>query len=246
MKKIIFCLLISLVLNAYFLPKYKSVKTNDQSGIVYLNAAEFEYNKNIYIQTNAHNSYLNKYIYYDFSDDVNFSSPSRLLKPASTWSSSTSVNNVVTSFTDKCCFEILKDSSKKYLFIQFSGYSKYGAMTDDYLEIENTKINWGKFWLYFIIIIFIVVFGLGILIFAGCFLYHVVIKKKCRKQEITPLNQNQSGYNNPDSKVGLYPDYNNYNNNNGYNNPQQQNMYYDPTKSAVDNNYGYYSGSKIN
>jgi len=242
MKKLIFCLLISLVLNAYFLPKYKSVTTTEKTGIVYLNAAEFDLNKNIYIQTNAHNSRINKWIRYDFSDDENFLTPSKVLWPASTWSSSTSRNDEITSFTNKCCFEILKDSPKKYLFFEFSGYEK--VMNEDYLEIENTKINWGKFWP----ILIIVVISLTFLIFIGVFLYHLVIKKNCRKRESVPLNQNQSEYNNPENKVTANPDFNNYNYNynNEYNTPQQQNIYYEPPKSAFDNSYGNYSQEKIN
>ena len=131
-------------------------------------------------------------------------------------------------------------------------------MDDDYLEIENTKINWGKFWP----ILIIIVISLGFLIIFGCFIYLKFIRNKCRKHEIIPLNQNQSEYNdsnnNPDNKVTVNPDFNNicnsnnytnytnYNSNNEYNTPQQQNIYYEPTKSAIDNSYGYYSGQKIN
>ena len=130
-------------------------------------------------------------------------------------------------------------------------------MDDDYLEIENTKINWGKF-LPILIMIFIL---LGFLIFFGFFLYFKFIRNKCRKHGIIPLNENQSEYNdpnnNPDNKVTVNPDFNNntncnsnnytnYNSNNEYNTPQQQNIYYEPTKSAIDNSYGYYSGQNIN
>ena len=255
MKIAILLLLISLVVNAYYLPKYKSIKPVNKTGIVYLNATEFDLNENIYIQVNSHNSHINSWIRYDFSDDENFNSPLKLLKPASTWSSSTSVNEKITSFTNKGCYEILRDSSKKYLFLEFLGYVK--IMDDDYLEIENTKINWGKFWP----ILIIIVISLGFLIIFGCFIYLKFIRNKCRKHEIIPLNQNQSAYNdpnnNPDNKVTVNPDFNNNTNcnsnnitynssNNEYNTPQQQNIYYEPTKSAIDNSYGYYSGQKIN
>ena len=252
MKKTIFLLLISLVVNAYYLPKYKSIKPANKTEIVYLNASEFDLNKTIYIQINSHNSRINSWIRYDFSDDENFHTPLKLLKPASTWSSSTSVNEKITSFTNKGCYEILRKSSQKYLFFEFYEYAK--IMDDDYLEIENTKINWGKFWP----ILIIIVISLGFLIIFGFFIYLKFIKNKCRKQKI-PLNQNQSGYNNPDNKVTVNPDFNNntncnsndynytnYNSNNEYNTPQQQNIYYQPTKSAIDNSYGYYSGQKIN
>ena len=135
--------MISLVVNAYYLPKYKSIKPANKTGIVYLNATEFDLNENIYIQANSHNSHINSWIRYNFSDDENFNNPLKLLRPASTWSSSTSSGDKVTSFTNKYCYEILRDSSKKYLFLEFFGYVK--TMDDDYLEIENTKINWGKF-----------------------------------------------------------------------------------------------------
>ena len=151
MKKTIFLLLISLVVNAYYLSKYKSIKLVNKTGIVYLYATDFDLNKNIYIQLNSHNSRINSWIRYDFSDDRNFHTPLNLLKPASTWSSSTSVNDKITSFTNKGCYEILRNSSKKYLFFEFYGYEK--VMDDDYLEIENTKINWGKFWPILVIIV---------------------------------------------------------------------------------------------
>ena len=259
MKKTIFVMLISLVLNAYYLPKYESIKTNNESGIVYLKATEFNLNKNIYIQLNSHNSRINSWIRYDFSDDENFHNPLKLLRPASTWSSSTSVNDRITSFTNKACYEVLRDSSKKYLFFEISQYVK--VMDDDYLEIENTRINWGEFWPILIIIII----SLGFLTFFAIFLYFKFIRNKCRKNEVIPLNQNESEYNNknnnPDNKVTDNPDYHNYNNtncnsndynstnynsNNEYNTPQQQNIYYEPAKSAIDNSYGYYSGQKIN
>ena len=256
MKKTIFLLLISLVVNAYYLPKYKSIRPANKAGIVYLNATEFNLNENIYIQINSHNSRINSWIRYDFSDDENFNTPLKLLKPASTWSSSTSVNEKITSFTNKGCYEILRNTSKKFLFLELYGYEK--VMDDDYLEIENTKINWGKFWP----ILIIIVISLGFLIIFGCFIYLKFIRNKCRKHEIIPLNQNQSEYNdsnnNPDNKVTVNPDFNNncnsnnytnytnYNSNNEYNTPQQQNIYYEPTKSAIDNSYGYYSGQKIN
>ena len=257
MKITIFLLLISLVLNAIYLPKYESIKPANKTGLVYLKATEFDLNKNIYIQINSHNSRINTNIRYDFSDDINFKTPLKLLTPASTWSSSTSVNDRVTSFTNSACYEILRDSSKQYLFIEISQYTK--VFDDDYLEIENTKINWGKFWLIFIIIAISLVF----LIILGFFFYFKFIRNKCRKNEVIPLNQNESEYNNennnPDNKVTENPDYHNYNNtncnsndytnynsNNEYNTPQQQNIYYEPAKSAIDNSYGNYSGQKIN
>ena len=88
--------------------------------------------------------------------------------------------------------------------------------------------------------------------------FYFKFKKNCRKHEIIPLNQNQSGYNNTDNKVTVNPDinntncnsndykYTNYNSNNEYNTPQQQNIDCEPAKSAFDYSYGYYSGQKIN
>ena len=259
MKITIFLLLISLALNAYYLPKYKSIKPANKTGLVYLNATEFDLNKNIYIQINAHNSRINNWIRYDFSDDENFHTPLKSLEPASTWSSYVSVNDRVTSFTNKVCYEVLRDSSKKYLFFEVSAYVK--VLDDDYLEIENTKVNWGKFWLILILIIIGLVF---LIISAICF-YFKFIKNKCRKNEAIRFMQDESEYNNknnnPDNKVTDNPDYHNYNNtncnsndynytnynsNNEYNTPQQQNIYYEPAKSAIDNSNGYYSGQKIN
>ena len=80
MKKTIFLLLISLVVNAYYLPKYKSIKPANKTEIVYLNATEFDLNKTIYIQINSHNSRINSWIRYDFSDDENFHTPLKTSK----------------------------------------------------------------------------------------------------------------------------------------------------------------------
>ena len=130
-------------------------------------------------------------------------------------------------------------------------------MDDDYLEIENTRTNWGKL-LPILVIVFI---SLTFLTFFGCFIYHKYIKQKCRKSEIIPLNQEQSEYNTPENKGTDNPDFNNYNNtnydsmdynytnynsNNEFITPQPQNIYYESTKSPIDNNYGNYSGQNIN
>ena len=113
MKKTIFIVKISLVLNAYYLPKYKSIKPANKSGLAYLNTSEFDFNKTIYIEINSHNSYIDKWIYYDFSDEKNFLSPSKFKKPTSSWSSSTyKDDNQITSFTNKYCYEIVKNTPK--------------------------------------------------------------------------------------------------------------------------------------
>jgi len=252
MKNTVFCLLFSLILNAYYLPKYKSIKPDIKtfkSGIVYLNATEFDFNKNIHIQITSYNSYIYRTIYYDFSDDENFPIPSKEIKPATDFiSSGASMSEEDKSTTRRYYYEILKNSSKKYLFFKFFGYEK--EKNDDYLEIESNRINWGNLWNILIL--------LGILliasIFSGCVIYHECIKKKSRKSEIIPLNQDQSENNNsndnPDNKATDNPDfdnitncnsndYTNFNSNNEYNTPH-------PTISAIDNNYGCYSEKNIN
>ena len=146
MQKAIFCLLFSLILNAYYLPKYKSIKTDIKSGIVYLNATEFDFNKNIHIQISSHNSYIYSKIHYDFSDDENFLTPSKEVEPASRFSSS-----VDESFTYDYYYEILKDSSKKYLFFKFFGYKKVkNDAIWKLIIIELTGVNYGLFYLFLV------------------------------------------------------------------------------------------------
>ena len=139
-------------LNAYFLPKYKSIKLDIKSGIVYLNATEFDFNKNIHIQISSYNSYIYRKIHYDFSDDENFLTPSKEVEPASSFSSSVSASDEKISFTKDYYYEILKDSSKKYLFFKFFGYKKVKKV--GYLEIESIRINWGKLWIIFLFLVF--------------------------------------------------------------------------------------------
>ena len=247
MKKTIFCLLISLILNAFYLPKYKSIKPDNESGIVYLDSTQFDFNKDIHIQISSYNSYVNKTILYDFSDYENYLTPSKEIKPASDFSSSTTISDEDKSFTNRYYYEILKDSSKKYLYFKFSGYRK--VKNDGYLEIESTRINWGNFWSNLIII----GISLTFVIFFGLAIYLQCIKNKCRKSKIILLNQNQNEYNNsnnnPDNKVTDNPDFN-YNNcnGNGYTNFSSNNEYNapPPPNSTFDNNYWCYSEKNIN
>ena len=146
MKRAIFCLLFSLILNAYFLPKYKSIKLDIKSGIVYLNATEFDFNKNIHIQISSYNSYIYRKIHYDFSDDENFLTPSKEVEPASSFSSSVSASDEKISFTKDYYYEILKDSSKKYLFLNFLDIKRLRMMVIWKLKVlELIGVNYGLF-----------------------------------------------------------------------------------------------------
>lgn len=184
MKKTIFIFLFSFVLNQYYLPKDKSIRPTGNSGIVYLNATEFDLNKKIYILITAHNSNIDNYIYYNFSDNEDFPTPSIYKKVDSTFSSKTKSKKKVTSTTYRYSYEIVKTENKKYLYFSFSGYKK--IRDDDYLEIENTKINISRFWTIFIIASFCLVF----LLIVGLLIY-CVIKQKYRKSVKEPLLQNQ-------------------------------------------------------
>ena len=113
MKKKIFIFLISFVINHYYLPKYKSIRTTSKSGIVYLKFTDINLNRKKYFQMKSHNSKVNSRIYYDFSDDENFLSPSSSMDPATTWTTKKTVNEEVVSFSYKYDYEIVKKVSKK-------------------------------------------------------------------------------------------------------------------------------------
>ena len=224
MKGIIFAFLISYILCIEYLPKYGTIKVTKNSGYFYLNTNEFDEDSTLYIQLNAENGKITPTLYYEFTNispnSYSFT-PTKSLVPSSTGSSSTSINDVVVSYTEKYYYSLKNDISYQYLIIQYSGFR------GKYLEIESTRVNWGTF-------IFIIIFGsigLVILICVGVFLF-----LRCRKMRNVENIATQSASPNPLTQpLEEKPYYSNdtqYNSggyNNNYPQQQQQNIYYEPT-----------------
>ena len=111
MKGIIFTLLISFILCIEYLPKYGTIKVTNYSGYFYLNTNEFDDDSTLYIQLNAKNGKITSTLYYEFTNispnSYSFT-PSKSLTPSTSGSSSTSVNNVVVSYTQKYYYSLEK------------------------------------------------------------------------------------------------------------------------------------------
>ena len=231
MKIIVFFLVISLAYNIIHISKYGSYKFHNITDSFYLNANEFSKNTKIHIQMNSYNGYVDQEIRYDFTDNepTDKFTPTRTKMPASSWSSATTVNNKVKSFTEKYYYEIKKDVSKKYLIVRYFGYRK--EISSSYLEIINTYINWGKLWTALFILLFIFVFG----ILGGCAFYHKYYKIKCRKNNSIIEPQTPNDYN-PLNNSSDNPDFNSKNTyENEYNEtPQKDNIYYELANRAYD------------
>ncbi len=173
-KEIIFIFLITHVFCVYYIEKkHGSVKVTTQEGIVYLDADNFGKNDKIHIQFCAYASHVDENIYYEFSDDIPMDDyqPTISKKPNNSWSTGNDDDSDDSNTSNHINYEIKKDISAKYLIIKYTGY--YNYYDNGFLKIENTVINWGKF---FIILFFI-------FLIATIVLYNYkYIKKKCCKK----------------------------------------------------------------
>ena len=108
----------------------------------------------------AHDCEINTKIYYDFTDNkpTNSSVPTRDIGFSKSIRSSDCDGCDLT--TENYYYDIKKDVLKKQLFFQYIGKTSYIN-----LEIENTLINWGKFWLIFAIVIVCVLLLIVIIVF---------------------------------------------------------------------------------
>ena len=186
------------ICEVFFLKKYGSITTSDSSGIVFLNAYNFEKNDDIHIVFRANNGQMNKKIYYEFCDD----------EPTSTFSPKYSLD---TTFNDKNSeddnynyvknyyYEIKKKIDKKYLIMKYLNF-----MTSDngYLIIENTHFNSN----YFIVII---VVAIVILIIVVIVAYIIKVKLKNQESQIVELEksltlQKEQIYNNNNTPSDNY------------------------------------------
>ena len=242
MKEIIFIYLISHAISVYYIKKkHGSVKVSNKEGIVYLNADKFGKNDKIHMQFNAYRSHVDDKIYYEFSDNIPTDTfqPSIGKKPDSSWSSSTGGdenNTKEKKTTYKTNYDIKKNVSKKYLVIKYSGYYNYHS--DGHLKIENTLINWGEFFLWLIISVFILIF----LVIGFVILYCKFCKNRCKSRrfhvehvtttELSTTNDNVETP--PQEKDIFYEPSNRENAGQNYDSnstiPQQQNAYYEPPK----------------
>ena len=239
MKEIIFIFLISNVFSVYYIKKHGSVKVSTGTGIVYLNADKFGKNDEIHMQFNAYRSSVDDKIYYEFSDDIPTDTfqPSKSKNPDNSWSSSTGGDDETddSKTTYKTNYDIKKNVSKKYLVIKYTGY--YNRYSGGYLKIENTLINWGEFFIWFIVSIFILVFS----VFFSVFCYCKFCKKRCKPRRFyiehitaTELPKTNDNTETPPQEKDIFYEPSgsenadqNYDSNNI---PQPQNIYYEPPK----------------
>ena len=169
MKGIIFALLISYILSIEYLPKNSKIIFKEECNYFYLNTNEFDEGSTLYIQVNAINGDLSSTLNYEFTNISpnsysNSITPPFSLTPSIKSSSSTSYNNVVHIRTNKYYYSLINDNNYQYLII------KYDEFSGEYLEIENTKINWGIF-MFIIIGAFlglIILICIGVYIFINC------------------------------------------------------------------------------
>ena len=179
MKRIIFYALIYLVYSMEKLPKYGTIKTYSNSGTFYLNANDFDKDSTIHIQFTAKNGAMNREIYYEFSD-INpedfIGPPSNPKSPSSDGRSSSSVNNIEVSYSNKYYYNIKKDMDKNYLFIKYDGFR------GNSLKIENTRVDWGTVGTIIAICVFALLFSL----FIGCFIYHRCKLRLQKKIDYSP------------------------------------------------------------
>lgn len=230
MKEIIYIYLISSVFGVSFLPKHKSIRVKNETGIVYMNADEFGKNNYIHIEIKVHNNDFNNRIYFDFIDEEPNDScePTRLKDPdssASTFSESYSDDGGYSqSYTYKYYYDIKKDIQKKYFIIKYSGNCQ--DLKDGYTEIENTIISWNiffKFLIYGSIALFI------LLVLCCCF--YKKIKKCIFIKGVIKKREEKASSEIPLAKT------NNHDNNAETPGPQDEDPYSENPNKAIDTNY---------
>ena len=173
MKRLILILLLSYsfcnIPHIYYLEKYGEVKSTSRRGIVYLNIEDFQLKDTIYILFNVVNGAMTTRIEYGYDDlapeDLNIYLEHKMV-PTMNAESQTDTFTEHT-YTLKYYYDIEKEENKKFLIIRYSDF--YGS----YLEIEHTRVNWGRV----AVIIIIGSIGLAILIIIIIFLITICKKK---------------------------------------------------------------------
>ena len=171
MKRLILILLLSYSLcniqDIYYLEKYGEVKTTSKKGIVYLNIEEFKEKDTIYILFTSVNGDMKTKIEYGFNDLAPEDLTMVLDHSMTPSLKAESDTDTVTEYILKYYYDIEKEENKKFLIIRYSDF--YGS----YLEIEHTRVNWGRV----AVIIIIGSIGLAILIIIIIFLI-----TRCKKK----------------------------------------------------------------
>ena len=263
MKEIIFIFLISHVFSVYYIKKHGSVKVTTQEGIVYLDADKFGKNDKIHMQFNAYRASVDDKIFYEFSDNIPTDTfqPSISKNPDISWSSGGDEDDYDDDKkTFKTNYDIKKNVSAKYLIIKYTGYYKY---SNGYLKIENTFVNWGIFIPAFvgsffglIILIILIVFCYSKLCKKKCkknrpdidSITATELPKTTNDNIESPQREDDIYYepsireneNNHSQNENIYyepPHIENIDiiNDSNKDIPQQQNNYYEPQNSAIDN-----------
>ena len=153
MKVIIIILLIYYSLcEIIHLKKYGRASTYESSGIVYLDAEEFDLKENIHILFMANEGKMDKEINYGFNNTIPTLNVLLPFSKSPTYSESFSNDD---NYGKKYYYDIEKTENTKYLVIKYKGFqSEYNGN----LEIENMRFS-SIF--YIIIIITVIVICLG-------------------------------------------------------------------------------------
>ena len=161
---LILCYSFCVVEDIYYLEKYGVVKSSSKKGIVYLDIEEFKLKDTIHILFNVVNGDMTTTIEYGYNDlapeNLTMSldhSMNPTMNTQSDSSTTTEKKNIL-----KYYYDIEKEENKKYIIIRYSGF--FGS----YIEIENTRYNWGK-------ALFIIIFAsIGVIILVVIIIYFTI------------------------------------------------------------------------
>lgn len=160
------------------LKKYGTTSCYNSSGIIYLDAEEFELNENIHILFTAVRGEMDKKIAYGFSDSIPTSTISLPNSKSYIFTESFSDDNNDSNYGRKYYYDFKKVTNDKYLVMKYTGFksSSYGSII-----IENTKIS-GWVIIIIICVVCLIIFG-GISIFYQ-YKYYSSIQKNLRLYDI--------------------------------------------------------------
>ena len=171
MKRLILILLlyyyISNIQDIYYLEKYGEVKTTSKKGMVYLNIEEFKEKDTIYILFTSVNGDMKTKIEYGFNDLAPEDLTMVLDHSMTPSLKAESDTDSVTEYILKYYYDIEKEENKKFLIIRYCDFD------GEYLEIENTKVNWAR-------TVLIIVFGsIGLIILIIVIICYII---RCKRR----------------------------------------------------------------